>query len=182
MLNRLMKKLLLLCVILCLVLFFVLIRNSGWTRDINLRSDNDSDYYFTYKGEDYYAEYSGGEWTVYNSYRIKNPKDIKTICTALSEEHPVYASDYESYRTPSDMAFEWVQHSLAYEQLPEGNSWRQSAKNVTLDPEDQGKTFKEIYEDRTGKELDIDMVLSHKDKISSKIEEYLRKIENRLGD
>jgi len=142
------------------------------TEDIDLRGDG-WDYTFTYKDEDYNAEFNGDTWTIYNSYRIRNAQDILTICKALSEEHSVPSADGESYRTPQDMAFEWQQHNLAYEQLPEGNPWRESARNVDLDPDDQGKTFKEIYEERTGRKLDLDTVIEHSDKIREKAEEKL---------
>ena len=64
-----------------------------------------------------------------------------------------------SYRTADDMAYEWVQHNLAYEILPEGNSFRNSAKDVDLDPRDQGMSLVEIYEDRTGKKIDLKSLL-----------------------
>ena len=144
--------------------------------DINLRSDDGYSYYFTYQDEDFYAEYYDDVWTIYNSYRITSSHDILIICRALSEEHPIHGRDMESYRTPTDMAFEWEQHNLAYEQLPEDNAWRESAKNVDLDPQDQGKTFKEIYEDRTGKEITLDDVYEKKDKILEKVKEKLKEV------
>ena len=142
--------------------------------DINLRSGDGSYYTFTYKDEDYEAEFQEDTWTIYNSCRIKNAKDILIICRALSEEHSVPSRDRESTRTPEDMAFEWEQHNLAYEQLPEGNHWRESSRNVDLDPDDQGKTFKEIYEERTGEELNLDTVMEHKDKIKEKLRELFQ--------
>ena len=137
--------------------------------DINLRSDDGHSYYFSYKDEDYYSEYYDDVWTIYNSYKITNSDDITTICQALADEHPIHGSDMESYRTASDMAFEWEQHNLAYEQLPEDNAWRESAKNVDIDPQDQGKTFAEIYEDRTGNKITFDDVVEHKGQIWEKI-------------
>ena len=53
------------------------------------------------------------------------------------------------------MVYEWKQHNLAFQVLPEGNSFRESAKDVDLDPRDQGKSLVEIYEDRTGQKLDL---------------------------
>jgi len=141
---------------------------------INLRSDDGTCYYFTYKDEDFYCEYAGDTWTIYNSYKIKNPTDIYKICKALDQEHRVPSRDYSSYRTPADMAFEWEQHNIAYDQLPEGNYWRESARNVDLDPEDQGKSFKEIYEERTGNTLDLDKIVENKDKITDKVKEKLK--------
>ena len=89
--------------------------------DINLRSGDGVNYLFTYNGLDFNAEYTYSSWKVYNSYRIVNSNDIEIICTALSNEHPVPDRDYISYRTPADMTFEWMQHNIAYNQLPEGN-------------------------------------------------------------
>lgn len=60
-----------------------------------------------------------------------------------------------SFRTPEDMADEWMQHNIAYAILPEGNEWISHVRGVDLDPYDQGKSFIEIYRDRTGKEFDL---------------------------
>ena len=73
------------------------------------------------------------------------------ICQALSEVHPIHGKDMVSYRTPEDMAYEWQQHNFAYYMLPEESPWKQSVQNVDLDPKDQGKSFSELYEDRTNK-------------------------------
>ncbi|MDO5491687.1 MAG: hypothetical protein Q4F96_04730, partial [Bacillota bacterium] len=85
------------------------------------------------------------------------------ICQTLIDTHPVHGRDDESYRTADDMVYEWEQHNLVYTYLPEDNLWRESAKNVDFDPEDQGRSFEEIYEDRTGQELDL------KEKIREKL-------------
>ena len=138
--------------------------------DIALRSSDGYNYYFTYNGTDFYAEYKYDSWVIYDSYRIVNASDIEIICSALSLEHAVPSKDYTSYRTPSDMAFEWVQHNLAYYHLPQDSHWRQHAINVCLDPEDQGRTFQEFYEDRTGTKLDNEELIG---KIIEKIKEYL---------
>ena len=90
---------------------------------------------------------------------ITNSHDIKKISKALIDIHPIHGSDMNSYRTEEDMAYEWLQHNMAYKLLPEGNSFRNSAKDVDLDPKDQGKSLVEIYEDRTGKKLDISSFL-----------------------
>lgn len=141
--------------------------------DLNLDTDDGTNYTFTYADEEYKAEFLTDTWKIYNSCRIKNSKDILMICKALSAEHPVPGRDRESYRTPEDMAFEWEQHNIAYDELPEDNYWKESSRNVDLDPDDQGKTFKEIYEDRTGKKLDLDTVIEHKGKITEKVKEKL---------
>lgn len=143
--------------------------------DLNLEHNGGGDYSFDYAGEEFNAMFDTDTWTIYNSYKIKNGKDILLICQALSDEHPVPSRDRDSYRTPEDMAFEWEQHNLAYDQLPDGNYWKESSRNVDLDPDDQGKSFKEIYEDRTGKTLDFDKIKEKalekldKDKIREKL-------------
>ena len=62
----------------------------------------------------------------------------------------------KSYRTVDDLVYEWQQHNLAYTILPDDNSWKEHAKDVDLNPDDQGKSLEEMYEDRTGNELDIE--------------------------
>ena len=57
------------------------------------------------------------------------------------------------------MTFEWIQHNIAYDILPENNKWKENAKDVDLDPQDQNKTFKEIYESRTGEVIDLDELM-----------------------
>jgi len=117
--------------------------------------DYGANYAFEYDGEQFSAYFDGVSWKVYDSYKIANHGDIEVICQALINEHPVYGSDWESFRTADDMTFEWEQHNLAYKALPEDNHWRNDAKDVDLDPYDQGKTFPEIYEARTGQKLDL---------------------------
>lgn len=122
-------------------------------------------YYFTYKGEEFRTLYQNDCWTIYDSYKITNKHDMKIICQALIDVHPVHGSDYSSYRTAKDMAYEWEQHNLAYKYLPEDSPYRQSAMNVDLDPQDQGRSFEEIYEDRTGQEFNL------KEKVKESIED-----------
>ena len=112
-------------------------------------------YVFNYDGSEFTAIFNGFSWKVCNSYKITNHNDILMICQALLNEHPVYGSDWESFRTAEDMAFEWEQHNLAYELLPDDSHWREDAKDADLDPDDQGKNFIEMYERRTGKKIDI---------------------------
>ena len=59
------------------------------------------------------------------------------------------------YRTEEDMAYEWLQHNIAFMVLPKDDPLLEDAKNVDLDPADQGRSFREIYEDRTGKEFSL---------------------------
>ncbi len=42
------------------------------------------------------------------------------------------------------MAYEWLQHNIAYELLPD-SEFKASAKDVDLDPDDQGLSLEEIY-------------------------------------
>jgi|GEM_PF-1997769 len=149
------------------------------TEDINLRDidGGGAQYLFTYGEEDFSAQYLYGIWTVFDSYKITDKGDQTIICQALIDEHPVLGKDMESYRTAEDMAYEWQQHNMAYAYMPEDNAWRDSAANVDFDPEDQGRSFKEIYEDRTGEKLDV------KEKIKERIEsgEIIEDIKHFLG-
>ena len=120
------------------------------TSDINLRSGGDGYYYFTYDGEDYRALYSSSTWTIYNSYRITNRKDITIICQALSDVHPVPSRDWQSYRTAEDMAYEWDQHNKIYLIAPKDGRTKERTRNVDLDPEDQGKTYEDYYRENFG--------------------------------
>lgn len=134
--------------------------NTGYIKDkIEINKIDNSNYEFTYNGVVYNVLYVTDTWKIYNSYMITNSHDIKKICKALIDIHPIHGSDMNSYRTEEDMAYEWLQHNMAYKLLPEGNSFRNSAKDVDLDPKDQGKSLVEIYEDRTGKKLDISSFL-----------------------
>ena len=112
-------------------------------------------YEFIYNDTVFKVFYTYDNWKIYNSYLISNKNDMKKICQALIEIHPIHGSDMMSFRTSDDMVYEWTQHNLAYKLLPVDNSWRNSAKDVDFDPMDQGKSLKEIYEDRTGKKFDF---------------------------
>ncbi len=132
------------------------------TEDIEL-SDVDGagkDYIFYYAGDAFEAHYTKDNWKVINSYRITNEQDITIICRALSDEHPIPGKDGESVRTAEDMAYEWVQHNLAYEMLPQDSAWKENARDVDINPRDQGKTFEEMYRDRTGRELTMDEIMN----------------------
>lgn len=127
------------------------------TEDINLHDIDGAgtNYEFTYNGETYSVVYTTDNWRIYNSYKIQDIGDIAIICQALIDIHPIHGSDMESYRTVEDMAYEWLQHNLAYEFLPDDDPLKSHARDVDLDPKDQNKSFEEIYKDRTGKEFDI---------------------------
>ena len=118
-------------------------------------------YVFTYNGTEFTAIYTKDNWKVIDSYLIESEEDITAICEVLIAEHPIHGKDMESYRTAEDMAYEWLQHNLAYTFLPDGNRWKVKAKDVDLNPADQGLSFDEIYERQTGKKLTIDEILRH---------------------
>ena len=127
------------------------------TKDINLQDvdGKKTNYSFTYKNQNFSAKYTKDNWHIKDSYKITNAKDIGIICQALIDVHPIHGKDMKSYRTVDDLVYEWQQHNLAYNILPDDNSWKSHAKDVDLNPADQGKSLAEIYEDRTGKKLDI---------------------------
>ena len=147
-------------------------RGSITAEDINLHDiyGGGSNYVFTYRGEDYTAIYYYDNWCVYDSYKITNSRDMKVICQALIDEHPIHGSDYESYRTADDMVYEWKQHNLAHSILPEDNAWKTTTGNVDFDPEDQGKSMEELYESRTGEEFNLS---DHKDDLKEYIKNKL---------
>ena len=125
--------------------------------DINLHDidGKDTNYIFTYKDEYFSAKFVKDTWHIIDSYKIRNEKDLAIICQALIDIHPIPSRDGTSYRTVEDLVYEWKQHNIAYILLPEENSWKQSAKDVDLDPKDQGKNLQEMYESKTGKKLNI---------------------------
>lgn len=118
-------------------------------------------YVFTYDGVEYSAVYTKDNWKIIDSYKIENSEDMKIICSALIEEHPVHGSDMQSYRTADDMVYEWEQHNIAYAFLPDDNRWKARTKDVDLNPEDQNLSFAEIYERQTGKKMTIDELMKH---------------------
>ena len=121
--------------------------------DFHTVDETGRNYAFSYDNEEFSAQYTEDNWKIVNSYKITNVKDITLICQALLSVHPVHGRDMQSVRTAEDMAFEWLQHNLAYEFLPEDSPWKQNAKDVDLNPADQGKSIQEIYEDRTGRKF-----------------------------
>lgn len=125
-------------------------------QEINLHDVNGkgTNYIFTYKDVSYSAIYTKDNWHIVDSYKITNEKDMAIICQALIDIHPIHGKDKISFRTAEDLVYEWVQHNLAYNLLPEDNKWKTNAKDVDLNPEDQGKSLKEMYETRNGKILD----------------------------
>lgn len=121
--------------------------------DINL-TDTDGkgkNYSFKYNNETYTAVYTKDNWHINNSYKIKNKKDITLICEALNDVHRIHGKDMHSYRTAEDMMEEWVIHNIAYDYLPEGINWKKHAKDVDLNPADQGKSLEEMYKEKVYK-------------------------------
>lgn len=104
-----------------------------------------SKYEFIYGGEVFTAIYTPDNWKIIDSYKIDKEADILLICQILAAEHPVHGKDMVSYRTPDDMSVEWQQHNLAYKVLPSDHKWKNNAKDVDLDPKDQGKTLSEMF-------------------------------------
>ena len=121
--------------------------------DISLKNtdSNKKNYTFVYNNETYTAVYTKDNWHIIDSYKIRNKQDITIICGELIKEHQIHGADMKSYRSADDMADEWIYHNIAYDYLPEGNSWKKHAKDVDLNPEDQGKSIEELYNDRINK-------------------------------
>ena len=111
-----------------------------------------ANYAFTYADEEYYAYYTPDNWKIVDSYKINSKADMLIICEALSDIHPLHGSDGVSFREPEDMAYEWIQHNIAFKLLPEGDRWKDNAKDVDLNPADQGKSIYQMYKDKTGGE------------------------------
>ena len=119
--------------------------------DLDLRRNGSAyDYLFTYNGEDYRAVYITDTWKIYDSYKITNKHDMKIICQALSDVYSVPSRDGTSVRTADDMAYEWDQHNKIYMIAPEGGRTKERTRNVDLDPEDQGKSYKDLYQENLG--------------------------------
>ena len=116
--------------------------------DIALTETGEGSYTFTYNGEQFTALYTPDNWKIIDSYRIRNKEDMAIICEALISICPIHGRDYESYRTPEDLAYEWDQHNIAYDMLPDTSRWKQNTKDVDLNPEDQGKSFIDMARDR----------------------------------
>lgn len=120
------------------------------TADIGLYDMDGGDYHyiFTYGGEEFNAYYIPDNWCILDSYKISNKTDIEIICQALADIHPIHSADMTDWRTPQDMAYEWVQHNIAYSLLPDDSQWKDSAKDVDIDPPDQGKSVYQLFKDR----------------------------------
>lgn len=107
-------------------------------------------YTFQYGGQEYTAVYWMDHWKVIDSYQITDAQVMTAVCQALIDEHPIHGADHESWRTAEDMAYEWEQHNLAFTLLADDSEWKESVKDVDFDPEDQGKSMYELFQERTG--------------------------------
>lgn len=121
------------------------------TEDICLTDTGGENYTFLYGTEQYTAIYTPDNWKIIDSYKIRNKPDMIIICEALIAVHPIHGRDYESWRTAEDCAYEWEQHNIAYDMLPETSKWRANTKDVDINPEDQGKSFLDMASDRLRK-------------------------------
>ncbi len=110
---------------------------------------------FIYMNEVFNATYTKDNWHIEDSYKINNKNDITIICKALTDIYPIHGKDMKSFRTIDDLVYEWVQHNIAYDFLPDQSKWKENARSVDLDPEDQGRSIEEIYEARTGKKFNL---------------------------
>ncbi|MBR0351189.1 MAG: hypothetical protein IJH76_05195 [Clostridia bacterium] len=118
--------------------------------DINLHDidGKETNYIFTYNNRDFSAIYIKDNWRIIDSYLITNTQDMKIICEALITIHPIHGRDRISYRTIQDLVKEWELHNLAYAFLSEDSKWKSNAKDVDLNPEDQGKSLEDFYKSR----------------------------------
>ncbi|MBR1592414.1 MAG: hypothetical protein IJ666_05310 [Ruminococcus sp.] len=105
-------------------------------------------YIFFYNEEEFRAVYSEDNWKVINSCKITDERDIEIICQALKDVHPIHSADMSDYRDAHDMAYEWVQHNLGYYLLPDESPFKENARDVDLNPADQGKSLYDMFLDR----------------------------------
>ncbi len=120
---------------------------------LNDISGDGSSFTFTYDGEEYSAIYTEDNWKIIDSYKITRWDDIVIICQALKDIHPIHTCDLTAYREADDMAYEWLQHNIAYTILPDSSQWKANAKDVDINPADQGRNIYEMYKARTGSDL-----------------------------
>ena len=113
--------------------------------DLHDIDGNNTNFEFTYEGETYNAQYTPDNWKIIDSYKIRNSADMLLICQALIDINPLHGKDMVSYRVPDDMVDEWMQHNLAYDIFEDNELLRARAKDVDLNPEDQGKNIIEKY-------------------------------------
>lgn len=107
---------------------------------------------FTYDNEEFSAVYTTDNWQIIDSYKITNSADMKIICQALIDVHPIHGKDMESYRTADDMVYEWQIHNIAYAVMDKDDPKRIKSKDVDFDPKDQDMTIEDFYKSRIEEE------------------------------
>ena len=116
--------------------------------DLHDTDGSDTNYMFTYDGENFEAVYTPDNWHITDSYKITDADDMIFICQALKDIHPISNKNRDGYRTAEDMAYEWKEHNIAYSMLPDSSEWKENVRSVDLDPDDQGKSLMDMAEDR----------------------------------
>lgn len=104
-------------------------------------------YSFVYHDETFYARYYENNWRIYDSYRITDSEDIYAIVEALTQIHPIPSKDRQSYRSVQNMTDEWVLHNLAFHLLKDDSPYKESARNVDLDPDDEDLSLQELLDE-----------------------------------
>ena len=114
---------------------------------------------FQYNGKTYTAKYTKDNWKIVDSYTINKKEDMEVICEALIDIHPIHGKDMVAYRTSDDMVTEWKLHNYIYNMLPEDSRWKNNAKDVDFNPQDQGLSLEEMYKIRTGRKISLEDVM-----------------------
>lgn len=118
--------------------------------DINYinKDSKGKNYSFIYNDKKFNIKYSKDNWKIFNSYLIRNEKDMAIICQALIDIYPIHGKDGISYRTVEDMVNEWKIHNLAYDILPYNSELKEHAKDVDLDSKDEGKNIQDFLKEK----------------------------------
>ena len=123
--------------------------------DFALTDNGDDSYTFNYGGETFsavFTPYIGGDWKIYDSYKITNRADMVIICEKLLAVNKVEGR-ITPCRTAKDMADEWEIHNRGYS-LAKSFSMTSAAerlKDVDMDKKDQGKTFDDFLAEFLGR-------------------------------
>lgn len=105
-------------------------------------------YEFRY-GEDVFSViYTENNWKIINSYKIDNAQDMRIICQALIDIHPIPTADGTGERDTDSLVYEWQQHNLAYNMLPQNSKWIENVRDVDLNPNDESKSMLQMALDR----------------------------------
>lgn len=119
-------------------------KNAERKNDVVINNLDGTYFSFIYDDEEFLVRYDEDNWRIYDSYKITDSDDIYAIVEALNEIHPIHSKDYTGYRSVEDMRDEWLMHNLAYRILKDDPVYRERAKNVDLDPEDEGLSLQEF--------------------------------------